>query len=77
MTDQQKISSEDLVAAYTEKGIWDRTRYWYETWRKTTALIDPPEPWDELPVGIKLGMSAICHNVAQETKEDDKEDAEL
>jgi hypothetical protein len=73
MTDwpgQNTVPPDDLVAHYRRNQVWERTRYFYETWRKTTALIDPPAPFDELDPRLKIALCAVAKMVAEDARDE-------
>ena len=52
------VPPEELITHYEKE--WNDARYFYETWRKTTALINPPAPWDDLDVRSRLAICAVA-----------------
>ena len=66
---ENTVPPEELVAHYRADHSWDTARYWYETWRKTTALIDPPVSWDSLDQRMQLAMCAVADGVAKDASE--------
>lgn len=59
----------DLLEHYATHGALTWARYHYETWRKTTAMIDPPAAWDNLDVRIKVALCAVANAVKQSCDE--------
>lgn len=71
---QDTLAPADLVRHYQKDRFWERARYFYETWRKTTALIDPPGPWESLDTRMQLAICAVASVMVEEAKDDAHED---
>lgn len=67
---ENTMPPEELVAHYRKDRTWERTEYFYETWRKTTAMIDPPKPFDELDVRMQIALCAVAAVMAEEAVAD-------
>lgn len=58
-------TAEVLITHYQRDRMWERTRFWYETWRKTTMLFPLPEPWERLTAPVQISLCAVAQ-IAQE-----------
>jgi hypothetical protein len=65
------VEPELLLADYDTKlkMMW-RASYHYETWRKTTAMIDPPPAWDDLDIRIRVALCAVTYAVWQDAADE-------
>jgi hypothetical protein len=50
----------ELLAHYEKTKVLTWVQYNYETWRKTTAMVHPPAPWDDLCDRVKVAMCAVA-----------------
>jgi hypothetical protein len=48
----------------------DKARYHYETWRKTTAMINPPPPWGLLDIRARVALCAVTYAVWQDAADE-------
>lgn len=60
------VPPEDLVLHYQKDRTWERTRFFYENWRLTTGMIDPPQPWDDLDVRMQVAICAVAQVVRED-----------
>ena len=59
----------DLIAHYQKDRTWERTRYFYETWRNTTAMVDPPSPFDNINPRIQVALCAVAQAMIEDALE--------
>lgn len=48
----------ELLEYYTKQGALKWARFHYETWRKTTSMINPPPAWDDLDIRMRVALCA-------------------
>ena len=68
---ESTVQPAELIAHYKKDRTWERTRFFYETWRKTTAMIGPPHPWDDLDARTQIAFCAVAHVVAEDARDSD------
>lgn len=68
---QNTVPPNDLILHYQGNGTWRRARFFYETWRKTTGLVDPPSAWDELDARMQIALCAVAEVAAEDARDSD------
>lgn len=69
---QGTLSPQELIAHYHQKtDVLRRAAHWYETWRKTTAMVDPPVSWDALDIRMKVAFCAVAEAAREDGLDSD------